>query len=102
MKEILFASQKKQPALYVTHIATGENDTPMYLYPSYRDGEYYAYDSIVGEKTIVSPIPYSIGMIRVDTNFTVTEMVNVERDASDFEIIDRATDAYISFTCQTK
>lgn len=52
MKELLFANQKKQPALYVTHIATGENDVPMYLYPSYRDGEYYAYDSIVGETMI--------------------------------------------------
>lgn len=100
MKEILFASQKKQPALYVTHIATGENDTPMYLYPDYRDGEYYAYDSIVGETMIFSPIPYNIRMLRVNTTFIVTEMVNVERDASDFEIIDRTTDAYISFTCQ--
>ena len=72
----------------------------MYLYPSYRDGEYYAYDSIVGEKIIVSPIPYGIGMLRVNTDFIVTEMVNIECDGSNFEIIDRTTDAYISFTCQ--
>lgn len=41
-------------------------------------------------------------MLRVSTNFTVMEMVNAEYAASDFEIIDRTTDAYINFTCQAK